>query len=133
MFAFKCKPSKLRRDLRPNIHWCFYNIILIFYQKKSLVQNFLWCLHQFLQSYEVIVLANIQNISFLVFFAYFLSILWKKPFTQFEGCLNHFSSTYKFAKFWMIKLCLSQQIHKKLWNLGCFFTYALPSSKPDYD
>ena len=43
--------------------------------------------------------ANIQNISSLVFFAYFFKFYGKTAFTQFYGDFDHFSITYEAAKF----------------------------------
>ena len=37
-----------------------------------------------------VILANAQNISFLVFFAYICNFMEKEPFTQFFGPFDHF-------------------------------------------
>ena len=47
--------------------------------------------------------ANVQNMSPLVFFAYFVSFMEKKPI-KFYGVFDHFPWTYQVAKLWMIKL-----------------------------
>ena len=53
-----------------------------------------------LQSFELsdVIPANVQNISVLVFFAFFVSFMEKKP-TKFYGVFNHFSRTYEVKKF----------------------------------
>ena len=54
---------------------------------------------------------NAQNISPLVFFAFFVSFfvrfMEKKPPIKFYGVFDHFSRTYEVAKFWMIELYLN--------------------------
>ena len=48
---------------------------------------------------------NVQNISSLVFFAFFVRIIEKKPI-KFYGVFVQFWWTYEVAKFWIIKLYL---------------------------
>ena len=50
--------------------------------------------------------ANVQNISHLVSFAFFVSFIEKSPPIKFYGILDHFSQTYEVAKFYVIKLYL---------------------------
>ena len=56
-----------------------------------------------LQSFEFsvsdVIPENVQNISPLVFFAFFVSFMEKKPPIKFYGVFDHFSRAYEVAKF----------------------------------
>ena len=56
-----------------------------------------------LQSFEFsvsdIIPTNVQNISLLVVFSYFVSFMEKKSRIKFYGVFDHFSRTYEVAKF----------------------------------
>ena len=56
-----------------------------------------------LQSFEFsvsdVIPENVQNISPLVFFAFFVSFMEKKPPIKFYGVFDHFSRAYQVAKF----------------------------------
>ena len=56
-----------------------------------------------LQSFEFsvsdVIPANVENISFLVFFAFFISFVEKNPPKKFHGVFYNFSRTYEVAKF----------------------------------
>ena len=70
----------LKGILKPKLHHCFYGIfLLVLWIKKSFIR-----LHEVLklQSFEFsvsdVIYANVQNISPLIFFAFFVSIMEKK-------------------------------------------------------
>ena len=56
-----------------------------------------------LQSFEFsvsdVIPENVQHISPLVFFAFFVSFMEKKPPIKFYGVFDHFSRAYEVAKF----------------------------------
>ena len=56
-----------------------------------------------LQSFEFsesdVIPVNVQNISPLVFFAFFVSVVEKNFLIKFHGVFDNFSQTYEFAKF----------------------------------
>ena len=54
-------------------------------------------LQSFQSSVSDVIPANAQNISLLVFFAFFVRFMGKKPPMKFYGVLDHFSRTYEVA------------------------------------
>ena len=81
--------------------------LFLWHNFKDFMNKVFWCSHEImkLQSFESgvsdVILTNAQNISSLVFFAYFLLILWKR------NLYTVLWSTYEVAKFWMIDLCFN--------------------------
>ena len=107
--------TKVKGDLRPKTRPGFYGIILIILWKKRLVQSFvvLWSVFMKLWSYKALnptwvtsyprMYKHFISVFLCIFFFDFVE---KEPFTQFYGLFDHFSWTYKVAKFWMTKQLL---------------------------
>ena len=89
-------------DLRAKLHTSFYDIFLLIFWRKSYQKKVIK-----LQSLEFSISdtipTNVQNISLLVFFAFFVSFMEKKPPLKFIGVFVHFLRTYEVPKFSMIK------------------------------
>ena len=63
-------------------------------------------LQRFEFSVSDVIPANVQNILPLIFFAFFVIFLEKKPTIKFYGVFDHFLGTYEVAKFSMTELYL---------------------------
>ena len=76
-----------------------------------------------------VILPNVQNISPLVFFTFFVRFMEKKPPMKFCGVFVYYSRTYEVAKFWMIKFCLDvgdvilEKVHTKYANYGLLVNF----------
>ena len=113
----KCFSFHLKEDLGPKTHPCFYVIMSMILWKKSLVPSFVlfWSVLTKLLSYKVLVWVTSYPRMYKTFYPWF-SLHIFVSFTekeQFYCRFDHFSLTYKVAKFWIIKLCLevSEVIH----------------------
>ena len=102
---------KLKGELRPRTHPCFYGIILMILWKKRFVQSFVvfWSVLTKLWSYKVFNPAWVTPYppmykTLQPWFSWHTFVdFMEKNFLQFYGCFDHFLSIYYVAKFWMIK------------------------------
>ena len=99
-----------KKHLRSKFHPCFYDNFLLHFMKKERCTKFYGILvgcHEVIKlgifefSVSNVISANVQNISTLVFFAFFVILMEKKlP----ECFIDHFSRNYEIAEFWIIYL-----------------------------
>ena len=116
---------RVKGNLRPKTHHCFYGITLFIFYGKRALNKVLWCFDQFPRSYEVakfwlqlewchtLKFTNSHPIHSWFPMHIFVNFIEKELFTHIYGRVDHLSWAYEVPKFWVIKLChdISDVIH----------------------
>ena len=103
----------LKGDLRPKLHFCFYDISLLTFLKR-LTQSFvlfpsvftkLWN-YRILNSAWVTSYSRMKKKTFYTWFSLhiFVNFMKKETSTKFYSILDFFYQSYEITKFWMFKL-----------------------------